>query len=76
MKLTSTHTFAALEVSPACYDEVARLLRAAKYDHCFVEGEGGPIDMSGVALTKRGRSRGKLPPRIRKGERFPMRERT
>lgn len=44
-----THTYALLEVSPAVYDEVARLLRAAGYAEAINSGE---IDMHGLALTR------------------------
>lgn len=49
-RMRSTYTYALLEVSPAAYDEVARLLRAVGYgDVIQPEGE---IDMHGLALVK------------------------
>lgn len=48
-KLRTTHTFAELQVSAEAYDEIAALLRAAGYDHAFVDGV---IDMHGIGLTK------------------------
>lgn len=42
-----THTYAILDVSRAAFEEVARLLRAARYDHCF---DRDVIDMHGIAL--------------------------
>jgi len=47
--LRFTHTFAELEVSAAAYDEIAAKLRAAGYDHAFVNGA---IDMHGIGLTR------------------------
>lgn len=43
-----THTIATLEVSPAAHGEIAAKLRAAGYDHAFMEG--GLIDMSGIGI--------------------------
>lgn len=54
--MSTTHTYALLEVSPATYDEVAEKLKAADYDHAFVEGA---IDMHGIGLQ-----RGPAPPPI------------
>jgi hypothetical protein len=42
-----TYTYAILDVSRATYEEVALLLRAAGYDHCF---DRDVIDMHGIAL--------------------------
>lgn len=50
MTLRMTHTVATLEVSQAVYDEIAGKLRAAGYGHCFLEGEGGLIDMTGIGI--------------------------
>lgn len=50
MRLTSTHTFATLEVSNAAYDEIAAKLKEAGYDHVFMED--GAIDMHGIGLVK------------------------
>lgn len=47
----ATHTYAALEVSAAAYDEIAAKLRAADYDHA-IDDEEGAIDMSGIALVR------------------------
>jgi hypothetical protein len=49
-RLRVTHTYVTLDVSPAAYDEIAGLLRAAGYDHAF--NDKGEIDMHGIALTK------------------------
>ncbi len=38
-----------MDVSPATYDEIAAKLRAASYDHAFVDGH---LDMHGIALCK------------------------
>lgn len=48
--LTSTHTYAELEVSADTYDEIAEKLRKAEYDHAFMDD--GTIDMHGIGLTK------------------------
>lgn len=45
----STYTFAKLEVSRGTYDEIAGKLRAAGYDHAFVDGA---IDMHGIGLVR------------------------
>lgn len=58
--LRHTHTFATLEVSPDAYEEIARLLLSADYDHVFVADEPTTvgrtppplIDMHGIALKK------------------------
>lgn len=42
-----SRTFAVLEVSPSTYEEVAAKLKAAGYDHAFVDGD---VDMHGIAL--------------------------
>lgn len=42
-----TYTYAILDVSPAAFQEVAALLVAAAYDHCF---DRDVIDMHGIAL--------------------------
>ncbi len=44
-----THTFAELKVSAAAFDEIAARLRAAGYDHAFIDGA---IDMHGLGLTR------------------------
>lgn len=48
--LRTTHTFAGLEVSQPCYDEIARKLRAAGYSHAFMDD--GAIDMHGIGLMR------------------------
>lgn len=45
--MRSTHTFATLKVSRGAYNEIAELLRAANYDHAFIDDA---IDMHGIAL--------------------------
>jgi hypothetical protein len=50
--IRSTHTLAELELSPAAYEEIANKLLDARYDHAFL-GEGGMIDMSGIAITRK-----------------------
>lgn len=45
-----THTLAILELSRAAYDEIARKLRAAGYDHVFGP-DGKRIDMTGIGVT-------------------------
>jgi len=51
-----THTYAELELSQAAYDEIARKLRDAGYDHSFMHSEdvnGAPtIDMHGIGITR------------------------
>jgi hypothetical protein len=49
MVIRQTHTYATLEVSKTVYDEIAALLRAAGYDHVFMDD--GAIDMHGIGLT-------------------------
>lgn len=46
----STHTYVELELSQSAYDEIAKKLRDAGYDHAF--GRDGEIDMHGLAVTK------------------------
>jgi hypothetical protein len=45
-----THSYAVLAVSAATYEEIARHLREAGYEHVF--NANGEIDMNGVALVK------------------------
>lgn len=47
--LTSTHTYAELEVSKAAYMEIGQKLRNADYEHAFMSD--GTIDMHGIGLT-------------------------
>lgn len=42
-------TVAELEVSPATFDEITRLLRAAGYDHAL---HLGGVDLSGIQLVR------------------------
>lgn len=51
MRLRSTYTVAGLELSRAAYDEIAKKLRAAGYDHCFsVEDGREMIDMTHIGV--------------------------
>lgn len=51
--MRSTYTYALLEVSPAAYDEIKRLLEAAGYQDQFHEDRGEVvIDMHGLALQR------------------------
>ena len=45
-----THTYVTLEISAVGYDEIARKLRDADYQHCF--NSNGDIDMTGIAVTR------------------------
>lgn len=49
MSLTHTRTYATLEVSKPAFDEIAKKLREARYDHAF---QDGLIDMYGIALKE------------------------
>jgi len=49
MKLTSTHTYATLEVSDDVYNEIAQKLFDAGYTHVLNDGA---IDMAGIALVR------------------------
>lgn len=52
MRLTRTHTYALLEVSPETYQEIADKLKEAGYDHAFIEDDGKiVIDMHGIGLV-------------------------
>jgi hypothetical protein len=44
-----TRTFAELEISQSAWNEIARKLRDAGYDHAFVDEK--TIDMQGIGLT-------------------------
>lgn len=44
-----TYTYVTLEVSKACYEEIAKKLREAGYDHVFFHN--GNIDMGGIAIA-------------------------
>lgn len=49
--IRQTHTYAALEISKAAWEEIARKLRAAGYDHAFDLQERA-IDMSGIGVVE------------------------
>jgi len=52
-----THTYAVLEVSKKCFDEIEDKLRDAEYFHAFTESEKDvvlTIDMNGIALKIEG----------------------
>jgi hypothetical protein len=62
MHLTHTRTYAELNVSPECYNEIMHLLQDAGYDHAFHKDGGRVlIDMHGIALS-RNPDRGESPP--------------
>lgn len=44
-----TYTYAILDVSEMTFEEIARKLREARYNHCF---DGDVIDMSGIAIKR------------------------
>lgn len=47
-----THTYAILEVSAACYEEIKTLLEKAGYQHAFIKtDQAEAIDMHGIALA-------------------------
>lgn len=48
--IRSTHTFAELELSQRAYDEIARKLKDAGYDHAFMHD--GAIDMAGIGVKR------------------------
>jgi len=47
--IRQTHTVAELAISADAYDEIARLLTDAGYDHVFYDGV---MDMTGIGLTR------------------------
>jgi hypothetical protein len=50
--MSYTYTYAILEVSEACYREIADRLRMAGYESCFEkDGNKIVIDMHGIALA-------------------------
>lgn len=63
MGIRQTHTYALLEVSEACWNEIATKLREADYRHAF--GDDGEIDMHGIALVQ-------PPPREQKEPKWVM----
>lgn len=53
MNRRTTHTVAELELSQASYDEIARKLREAGYEHAFgIGNDEGLIDMQGIGVTR------------------------
>lgn len=46
--MRTTHTYVELALSPASYEEIAKKLREAGYDHAF---DGATIDMHGLAVV-------------------------
>lgn len=48
--IMQTHTYALLEVSDRCYDEVEARLKNVEYGHAI--SDEGEIDMHGIALVK------------------------
>lgn len=54
----STYTYAVLEISDAAFEEIAKLLKDAGYDHAFHKERNGHIviDMHGIAVGKQGAS--------------------
>lgn len=47
--MRSTHTYAILEVSQEAYDEIHAKLKAAGYQHAFMDGN--VIDMAGIGIS-------------------------
>ena len=47
--MTYTYTYVLMELSQVAYDEIAKKMREAEYDHAF--GEDGEIDMHGIAVV-------------------------
>ena len=43
-----THTYVCLPLSKAAYEEIAKKLHEAGYEHCF--SANGEIDMNGLAV--------------------------
>ena len=50
--MRTTHKLAELAVSEEAYHEIYTLLAEAGYHHAFIDGA---IDMSGIALTRKGK---------------------
>lgn len=49
----SVYTLATMELSQTAYDEIAKKLRDAGYDHVFgIGGDAGLIDMTHIGLTR------------------------
>jgi hypothetical protein len=49
MHLRQTHTVVTLEIHDAAYQDIAKKLRDAGYDHAF--SDDGQIDMTGIAVV-------------------------
>lgn len=49
-RLTGTHTFATLEITPLAYDEIRSKLSDADYQHAFIDR--GTVDMHGIGVTR------------------------
>lgn len=50
--MRSTHTFVILDLSPSAFQEISNKLRAAGYDHTFMQEDGREvIDMHGIAVA-------------------------
>lgn len=49
MGITATHTYAELGLSKTAYGEIRDKLKAAGYNHAFMED--GAIDMHGIGVT-------------------------
>jgi hypothetical protein len=48
-----THTFAALDISAAAFEEIKQRLEAVSYQHTFIKTDGQDlIDMQGIALKR------------------------
>lgn len=47
--MRSTHTFSILHVSKRTWDEIAEGLRAADYDHAFLD-DAQTVDLHGIAI--------------------------
>lgn len=60
MGLTTTHTYAELEVSAEAYAEIEGKLREAGYDHAFMDD--GTIDMHGIGIVLVTNQHKPLPP--------------
>jgi len=53
MALSSTHTFAEMQISGKAYDEIRAKLEDAGYGHALLPMEGGvTLDMHGIGLTR------------------------
>ena len=51
--IRNTHTFVILDLTPAAFAEISEKLRAAGYDHVFMESDGrSVVDMNGIAVAR------------------------